>query len=129
MKRKVIAAVWILGATVPLLAATVYLVGCCVLPFHQAMHEVVPLCHIAMSATGAPDAGERDALPPARDKEEAGKRVDTNVRAAFRLGFFASQAQHVAAPALPSHRSFLAHGAMRCDQDVGLHVLVETFRI
>jgi hypothetical protein len=31
--------------------------------------------------------------------------------------------------AVTGYRSFISHGAVRCDRDVGLHVLVETFRI
>jgi hypothetical protein len=28
-----------------------------------------------------------------------------------------------------AYRDFITHGAVRCDRDVGLHLLVETFRI
>src|SRR5438105_15198488 len=34
MRRTVIAAAWIAGTTIPLLAATIFVFGCCVLPFH-----------------------------------------------------------------------------------------------
>jgi hypothetical protein len=40
MKRRLIAAIWVTGATVPLLLAAVFLVGCCVLPFYQVAHKL-----------------------------------------------------------------------------------------
>jgi hypothetical protein len=39
MRRTAIAAAWIAGTTVPLLAAVVFVFGCCVLPFHGYIHR------------------------------------------------------------------------------------------
>ena len=47
MRRRFVAAAWIAGATVPLLMATVFIVGCCVLPFHDVMHRLMPVCAMA----------------------------------------------------------------------------------
>src|SRR5260370_35901303 len=48
MKRsKWIAAVWIAAITIPALMASVFLIGCCALPFHGVIHKVMPLCEIA----------------------------------------------------------------------------------
>ena len=49
MRRTAIAATWVFGATVPLVAALVFLFGCCVLPFHAYIHKAMPLCHLAMA--------------------------------------------------------------------------------
>jgi len=127
MKRRIIAAAWIIGATVPLLMATLFAVGCCVLPFHSVMHKLMPICHVAASMfRGDHDAD--DATTPAREKQEPVKRITTVVPQTFRLASVSVARIH--APTAPtSYRSFISLGAIRCDRDVGLHVLVETFLI
>jgi len=133
MRRRVVAAVWILGATLPVLMATVFLVGCCVLPFHGIIHKLMPLCRTAAHVMGGdhPAGHEHDAIPPspAREKQEPVKRIATEVPDAYRL-VVSSGAAHVVAPtASTAYRSFISLGAVRCDRDVGLYVLVDTFRI
>lgn len=133
-RRRLIAAAWIAGATVPFVLATVFLIGCCVLPFHQVIHKVMPLCQMAASVMrgdhGA-DSHDHDAVPPApaREKQEPVKRIATEVPAPFRLAAVAVAQRGVAPSATTAYRSFISLGAVRCDQDVGLHVLVETFLI
>jgi hypothetical protein len=130
MRRRLIAAVWIAGATIPLLLTTAYLVGCCVLPFHGVMHKLMPLCQLAANAMHADAAGpEPDAQPPAREKQEPVKRIATMLPQTHRL-VAGANAQALAAPrASTAYRSFISLGAIRCDRDVGLHALVETYRI
>ena len=134
MKRKAIAAAWIAGTTVPLLMATVFLVGCCVLPFHQVAHRLMPICEMAANVIRG-DHTEHDhehqATPPApaREKQEPVKRIATEVPNLFRLGAVAVETRGLAPTATTSYRSFISLGAVRCDRDVGLHVLVETFLI
>ncbi len=128
MKRRVVAALWITGATVPLLMATVLVVGCCALPFHHVVHKLMPICDMALSMMrGDSDA---DAVPavPAREQEPV-KRIATEVPHAFRLARVITESSVTASAMTTSHRSFITLGAMRCDRDVGLHVLVETFLI
>ena len=132
MKRRVIAAVWISGATIPLLLAVIFLVGCCVLPFHDVMHKVMPLCEMAASVVRGDHAQhehEHDAVPPTRDKQEPTKRIDTAVPMTFRLAAANSATRVHVENAATAYRSFISLGAVRCDQDVGLHVLVATFLI
>ena len=128
MKRRIIAAAWITGATVPLLMVTLFAVGCCVLPFHSVMHKLMPLCHVAASMFSG-EAHADDATTPAREKQEPVKRVTTVVPQAFRLASVSPVARINAPIATTSYRSFISLGATRCDRDVGLHVLVETFLI
>lgn len=127
MKRRTLAAIWITGAIVPLLMATVFVVGCCVLPFHRVVHKVMPVCHIAVDMM----RGDRDAAPaaPAPEKQEPAKRIATTVPQIFRLATSTSATPVLARDAATSYRSFITLGAVRCDRDVGLHVLVETFLI
>ena len=131
MRRSAIAAAWIVGATVPLLIGTVFLFGCCVLPFHQTLHRLMPVCSAVASFMRGGDAGHDHAQPssPAREKQEPVKRIVTALPSTFRL-VMTGAGQHLSAPsAATSYRTFIALGAIRCDHDVGLHLLVETFRI
>ena len=136
MKRRVVAAVWIAGATVPLLLATVFLVGCCVLPFHEVMHKLMPLCemaanvmrgdhaaHDARARRDAAIAGPREAGAGEADRDRSAARVPA------RGGRRADAASRSRRRATTGYRSFITLGAVRCDRDVGLHVLVETFLI
>jgi hypothetical protein len=129
MKRRLIAAAWITGGTVPLLLATVFLVGCCVLPFHDVMHKLMPLCEMAASVMRGDHAGH-ETTTPAREKSEPVKRIATEVPSMFRLADPVAHAPRMSAPsAITDYRSFITLGAVRCDQDVGLIVLVGTFLI
>ena len=133
-RRRLIAAVWITGATVPFLMATVFLVGCCVLPFHAVMHKLMPICETAasiMRGDHGADVHDHDAVPPppGREKQEPVKRIATEVPALFRIAVVSEAERSVAPSATTAYRSFISLGAVRCDRDVGLHVLVETFLI
>jgi len=131
MRRKIIAAAWIAGATGPLLLATVFVFGCCVLPFHKVMHKLMPICQMAASMMRGDDpAGSPDeAVPPARAKQEPIKRIVTVVPDGIRLTAISATHRIVAPNATTAYRSFITLGAIRCDRDVGLHVLGETFLI
>lgn len=133
MRRRIVAAVWVAGATVPLLAATVFLVGCCVLPFHGVIHKLMPLCEMATSFMRSDHADDHpnDAVPPApaRETQEPVKRlVSLPGTSAAAIGA-AVDARPLAVSAASAPRSFMTLGAVRCDQDVGLHVLDSTFLI
>jgi hypothetical protein len=134
MRRTVVAAAWILGSTLPLLAATVFLVGCCVLPFHGMIHKMLPLCQTAAAMiSGHHHDGDHDddhpPATPAKQKEEPVKRMATEPSETFQL-VAAIGAQHAAgSSASARYRSFISLGATRCDQDVGLNVLVHTLLI
>lgn len=134
MRRKVIAVAWITGATVPLLLATVFLVGCCVLPFHALMHKLMPICEMAATvirgdhATRDHDHGTTPAAP-AREKQEPAKRIATEVPNVFMLAAVSAETRALSPTATDGYRSFITLGAIRCDQDIGLHTLVQTFLI
>ncbi|MFL6245716.1 MAG: hypothetical protein ACJ74H_06805 [Thermoanaerobaculia bacterium] len=130
MRRRVISAVWILGATVPLFMATLLLVGCCALPFHAVMHRLMPICEMAASVLRGDraDGGHNhETLPPSQEKPV--KRIATAMPTAFRLAATTLAERAIAPAAATRYRSFITLGAVRCDRDVGLHVLVETFLI
>src|SRR5438034_6026949 len=70
MKRTFVAAAWIAGSTIPLLVATVFIFGCCVLPFHGVIHRLMPLCQTAAAImTGQHHHDPAAQVPmPAREK-------------------------------------------------------------
>lgn len=131
MRRTAIAAAWIVGATVPLLGAAVFIFGCCVLPFHGVLHKAMPLCDVAVDfITGAHhDHDDHQTPAPAREKQEPVKRIATDMPRSSQLVLSAVSERRVAAADATTYRSFIALGAIRCDRDVGLHLLVATLLI
>ena len=132
MKRRLVAAAWIAGAIVPMVMGALLLVGCCVLPFHGVMHRLMPLCETAAKIVrGDPGGHEHEQQPaaPAREKQEPLKRIASEMPDAFRMIPAAGARIHADPVAATGYRSFISHGAIRCDHDVGLYVLADTFRI
>ena len=134
MKRTIIAAAWLAGTTIPLALSAIFVFGCCVLPFHKALHHALPLCHIAEHMLHADHHdGEDDHHPvptPTQKQQVSGPSLFTILaakRSADRSDSFAlSQPRY--SPV--SHRTYISLGALRCDQDVGLQrLLIETYRI
>jgi hypothetical protein len=131
MRRRLVAAAWIAGATVPLFLATVFLVGCCVLPFHGVMHRLMPVCSMVMNGAMNAMSGHDDAQSqvPARDKQEPAKRIAVTLSGMTRTLPANTQSMRSHVPSPAAYRSSISLGALRCDQDVGWYVLVATFLI
>jgi hypothetical protein len=132
MRRTAIAAAWIAGTTVPLAAALVFVFGCCALPFHAYIHKAMPLCHLAIDVITGRHGEQHDAARqplPARERQEPVKRVATNVPRSFAPAALASVHRAATAIDTSAYRSFISLGALRCDQDVGLHLLGGTLLI
>ena len=131
MRRTAIAAACVIGATIPLLMAFVFVFGCCVLPFHNVIHKVLPLCDLAAGFMRGEHHGQQGPQTPApvREKQEPVKRIATEVPRPFQLAATAAAQPHVTASDATTYRSFIALGAIRCDRDVGLHLLIATFLI
>jgi hypothetical protein len=132
MRRTAIAAAWIVGTTVPLLSAVIFVFGCCVLPFHAYIHKAMPLCHLAMEVISSSHGDHHDRAQqplPARAKQEPVKRMATSLPRVFSLAAVSSTRQTAAALDAISYRSFISLGAVRCDQDVGLYLLAGTLLI
>ncbi len=131
MRRRFVAAAWIAGATVPLLLATVFLVGCCVLPFHSVLHRLMPVCAMAMNGAMNAMSGHDDAQSqvPAREKQEPVKRIAITLSGMLRTQPANALSMRPRLPSPAAYRSSISLGALRCDQDVGWYVLVATFLI
>ena len=127
MRRRVVAAVWIAGATVPLFLATVFLFGCCVLPFHGVMHRLMPVCAMAMNAMRGHDDAQSQV--PAREKQEPVKRIAATLSEMTRTLPASAQSMRPRLSSPAAYRSSISLGALRCDQDVGWYVFVATFLI
>ena len=131
MRRTAIAAAWVFGATVPLLGAVVFVFGCCVLPFHGYIHKAMPFCHVAMQMI-TPEHGDQNGAArqqvPARAKQEPVKRIATNLPRTFHLSVTQASSR-LGMRVTAAYRSFIALGALRCDQDVGVHLLAGTLLI
>lgn len=124
MRRAVIALLVAAGTIVPALVATVWLFGCCVLPFHRVMHGIAPLCHMAMSQ----ESSDSDRTTTAPTPKQSAQRMDPELtqRVSFPV---ASRLSSVASSTPAAHRSYIALGALRCDRDVGLNTILATFLI
>jgi len=129
MRRTLIAMAWLFGTTVPALAAVVFYFGCCVLPFHAYIHKAMPLCHIAMDLMSGQQHDAAQQPVPAREKQEPVKRIATNVPRGTQLTVATVVRRAPASFDANGYRSFISLGALRCDQDVGLHLLTGTLLI
>jgi hypothetical protein len=133
VRRTAIAAAWIVGATVPVVAAVVFLFGCCVLPFHATIHKAMPLCELAIGVISGQHAGPHHAGSqqplPASAKQEPVKRIATDLPRALHHGNSSSARRAPNPTDTTAYRSFISLGASRCDQDVGLHLLVRALLI
>jgi hypothetical protein len=96
------------------------------------MHKLMPICEMAASVLRGDHAAgghDHETLPPASNKEQPVKRIATAMPHVFRLAMTTASERETAPTAATRYRSFITLGAIRCDRDVGLHVLVETFLI
>ena len=85
----------------------------------------MPLCGLAR---GILHHDQQQPLP-ARNKQEPVKRIATEVPRAFHLATASAPPRRLASADATTYRSFIALGAVRCDRDVGLHLLVGTLLI
>ncbi len=112
MKRIWIAGIYIGGVTVPAVAMTLFLFGCCALPFHRVVHRFFPVCGgiVKMLTTPAHD----DAIPSnAAPKPTIGKVI------------FAKRLPGLAFDVVP----LATATPLRCDEDIGLHLLLTVLLI
>ena len=131
MRRGVIGVTCLLASIVPLAIAIVFFAGCCILPFHQVLHKVAPLCSIAAwGMKGDQQDGDRQPVQaPQKNDEVAKKSVPTNLTARFALAT-GRESERLLATALTQYRAVISLGAVRCDDDVGLRLsLLDTYRI
>lgn len=128
MKRAVIALAAIAGAAIPALIATVWLFGCCVLPFHNVVHRLMPFCRmsIAIVQQSIDHSDQPATAPPAKQARQ--QRIAPELTARFSFSVV-SLSSVIASSTPAAYRSYITLGAMRCDSDVGPQTLLCTFLI
>ena len=130
MKRATIATSIVLGTTVPALAATLFIFGCCVLPFHKVIHSVAPLCTMAAGMmTGQHHGADEQPQVPAAEKQNQPSKFSTELTARYSAVLRDASHRNVIPADRKGVRDQVSLGALRCDQDVGSAVLLQTFRI
>jgi hypothetical protein len=118
-------AAWLLSATIPVVVMAVFLFGCCVLPFHQYLHHALPLCGGIVKLLAGDHQQQTPSTAPAAPEKT--KSVPVSLAGTHAMTRESSVA--VLPPVRRTLREGLPLGAVRGDQDVGLHVLHATFLI
>lgn len=123
MRRIWIAGACVAGIIIPVIVMTVFLFGCCVLPFHHVIHRIFPFCGAIVKLL-APES-HHEAVPA----KTRSKQTTAPIIFARRLATIPfSVTPHV--PAYPLRwRDRIAHGALRCDDDVGLYLVISVLLI
>ena len=124
MRRSAIALAVIAGTIVPAFIATVWLFGCCVLPFHHAIHRLLPLCRMATNG----HASDQQPSTAPKAKQPPSIRFVNELTGAFDV-HLVHRSSPLLADSPAAYRSFITLGAIRCDRDVGLYTLFAPFLI
>jgi hypothetical protein len=120
--------IWIAGlicasAIIPIAAMSAFLFGCCALPFHRVVHRYLPICGSIVRFM-TPDS-HHESVP---GKVVTKKHSPISIVATRTDEVPITQARQLSSTA--SHlRDQLAHGALRCDNDVGLLLLLSMMLI
>jgi hypothetical protein len=112
--------IWISGllcaaATVPVVAMSAFLFGCCALPFHRVLHRYLPICGSIVRFM-TPDS-HHEATP---DKVITKKHPPATIVTARTHAVPAWRTRQLPPAIAHRLRDQLSHGALRCDNDVGL---------
>ena len=119
MKRIWLMGLCLAGVAVPAVVTSVFVFGCCVLPFHRTIHRLFPICGGIVKVL-TPESHHQQTTPP-RDHSKASFARAIFAKRLPSVAFFSSPAA-ASQPLRPIDR--LAQSAMRCDDDVGLHLLL-----
>jgi hypothetical protein len=122
------------GFAVPSALAAVFVFGCCILPFHKYLHGAVPLCHLASEVLaghhdGDAHGSDHPATPPPSREKLSFPSPSVELFVPARLLVTTDGIRQRLDTIRSDYRSFISLGAMRCEDDVGLQLLLTTFRI
>jgi hypothetical protein len=121
------------GFAVPLSLAAIFVFGCCVLPFHKYLHRAMPLCHLASEVLASHHDGDRGGdhtvTPPSSRERAPFASPSAGKVVSARVFMTITNVDKRVDMARSDHRNFIALGAARCETDVGLELLLTTFRI
>ena len=116
MRRFSIAVAWIAFASIPTAVTSVLIFGCCALPFHRVIHRVFPVC------TGIMKSLTHESHTPTTPATMTVKRAP--VVFAKTTPKIATAIIPLTPRPIPPLRNRMTLGALRCDDDVGLHLLL-----
>ena len=122
------------GFAVPSALAGIFVFGCCIFPFHKYLHGAMPLCHLASGVLaghhdGDEHGGDHPATPPPSREKLSIASSSVVASVAVRLFMTTDVTRQRFDTARSDHRSVISLGAVRCENDVGLQLLLTTFRI
>jgi hypothetical protein len=124
LKRIWIAGLLCAAATIPVAAMSAFLFGCCALPFHHVLHRYLPICG-AIVRHMTPDS-HHDSMP---GKIAPKKQALVSILAARADGVVVLHTRRLAATRIACLRDQISHGALRCDDDVGLLLLLSVMLV
>lgn len=121
--------IWIGGllcasAITPIVAMSAFLFGCCALPFHRVVHRYLPICGSIVRFM-TPDS-HHDSVP---GKVVTKKRSPISIVATRMDEIPITQTRQLSSATANRFRDQLSHGALRCDNDVGLLLLLSMMLI
>ncbi len=115
MKRIWLAGLLCATAAIPIIAMSAFLFGCCALPFHRVVHRYLPICGsiVRLMTPGS----HHEATP---GKVIAKKQSPMTTQAIRTAGGEVRRTLQSPAAVTNRFRDQISHGALRCDNDVGL---------
>ena len=121
--------IWIAGlicasAIIPIVVMSAFLFGCCALPFHRVVHRYLPICGSIVRFM-TPDS-HHDSVP---GKVVTKKRSPISIVATRTGGVTIRPMRQLSSATANRFRDQLSHGALRCDNDVGLLLLLSMMLI
>jgi hypothetical protein len=122
------------GFAVPTALSAIFMFGCCVLPFHKYLHGAMPLCHLvsevlAQHHDGDEHGSDHPATPPPSREKLSFASPSAEALVPARLSMTTGWIQQRFDTTRSDYRSFISLGAVRSENDVGLQLLLTTFRI
>ncbi len=119
MKRVLLTGLCFAAVAVPALVTSVLVFGCCALPFHKTIHRLFPVCGGIVKML----------VPESRHEQTTPARANSKPSIAHVI--FAKRLPPIAFSSAPAIivrplRTIdrVAQSTMRCDDDVGLHLLL-----
>jgi hypothetical protein len=127
--RKLIATTWLIGGCIGVIVIVVFLFGCCVLPFHATIHRVLPICTQVAGMLSGGHASRTPATPAQSKIQPTIAKVLLAKAATLDRGLALPRLVVRSAHEDRAHRNRVSLGALRVDDDIGLHTLFSTFLI
>jgi hypothetical protein len=124
LKRIWIAGLLCASAIIPIVAMSAFLFGCCALPFHRVVHRYLPICGSIVRFM-TPDSHHESTPRKVVTKKHSPISIVATKTGAVTI----RPTRQVSSATANRLRDQLSHGALRCDNDVGLLLLLSVMVI